>query len=211
MWRRRRIFLVIIWVVGLSLPVIVLAQGERQETQFSPDSFQHRMVRTYAIPFTDTTVLAIPKDAYNRFRIVQFWIDEGYLVGSLQKPSRWDIVGGWQSRVRKSYKGPASEFWAWMAADSASLKVQVPQRVWTDEETDRWIAWSRRNPQLANRLWPDIVRLLAYGGAGYRYADLLLRRVDRTEDADRVEAAYARCRVDCGALLEQLVSREAMK
>src|SRR5581483_3284676 len=131
---RRRTLLVLFGASGLGL--FVASFGS--EVQFSPDSFEHRRVRTFSLPHFGFNRLQVPlakfpRDSY-RVKIVRFWLDEGYLAAAPRPPERWDTVSG-QASWRGAYWGRAECLWVRGMLDS-------------DKTADRWIAWSRANPAL---------------------------------------------------------------
>src|SRR5690349_4424283 len=114
MWQRvRQPLLVLCWVIGLSFPLIVFGCGYGGEGQFSPDSFEFRGVSTFSFPYVDRTLLSFLGDPY-RQKIVQFWLDQGYLKDYLKEPKRWDMLSGHRAWQRRSFKGEAASFW-WVA------------------------------------------------------------------------------------------------
>jgi hypothetical protein len=132
-------------------------------------------VRTYYIPYTDVRLWTIPREPYRK-RIVQFWIDEGYLKPETGPTDRWDMITGdvgWQQRTSS---GNAKSFWRVSGCAS-------------DEQAEEWIAWSRRHPELAADLWPRVVGYLQKAaqsgqpGNCYGVAGLLMATVQQSEDA----------------------------
>jgi hypothetical protein len=189
MARLRRLLLMLTWVAGLSLPVVVFGCGRGKESQFSPDSFELRDVTCYSLPFVDWPFLSVSSTPY-RHKLVQFWIDEGYLDGKLREPTRWDH---------------ASRLWSWSESTSKGRAGWFGDLAWENG----WINWSRKNPRLAARLWPDIVRLLPHVSSDPDacLCALDLMWVANTTDAEDFDETYALQRRDWAALLERLTAR----
>lgn len=168
----------ILFVAGAgALALIVLAWGRCGEWQFSPDSFESRGVTCYYIPRTNVEIFRIAGTPY-RPKIVQFWSDAGYLPASSLGPKHWDVVTGWHPVPRQIYGGTAKQFWY-----RAGCK--------TDQMADEWIEWSRRHPDFADRLWPEVVGLIARRGNSYALAGLLMNWVGKTPDPKAFEKAFA--------------------
>lgn len=152
------------------------------ESQFSPETFEHRGVKLHHFPFTDVLIRVKPSNPYRK-RIVMFWIDEGYLRDLPKHARCWDTVTGWRSGQRWSYGGPAKAFWYRCGCQS------------DDGEKD-WIAWSKRNPQLASKLWPKVIDFLKSATDGrnsyvnYHLAAVLMMYVQDTQDQESYDAAY---------------------
>src|SRR6476619_4104291 len=83
-------------VVGIVCLMLVLLLGRGGESQFSPVTFELRGVRTYHIPYTDRQIWSIPGEPH-RPRIVQFWMEEGYLKPDAGPTDQWDLITGWVS------------------------------------------------------------------------------------------------------------------
>jgi hypothetical protein len=165
--------------VGLAA-LVVGGCGHGGESQFSPDSFEHRGVLYFWIPYTSIPVAAIPDERYQE-KIVTFWIGEGYFDHVVRQAARWDTIGGWRQFDRSSYGGAAKAFW-YLATCRG------------DEQADEWIEWSHENPKLAARLWPDVVRLVSKGdGESYAHAGALMRWVHKCTDPAEFDRAYDDC------------------
>ena len=189
MSRRSRL----LWIAGgvglVLLLVIVLGCGSI--SQFSPVTFEHRGVTTFVIPYTDVRIFSIPGKPC-RSRIVQFWIDEGYLKPEPGPTDRWDLIcgsasaPGWRSRAMGEAKG------FWYTAGCTS-----------DEGAEEWIAWSRRHPDLAKDLWPRVVGYLqtaadvSHRGEGYFVAGALMDYIRQAEDARTYQDRVGKWRQDC--------------
>jgi len=141
---RRRL----LWFTGGStlLALLVLPLGCGSLSQFSPVTFEHRGVQTWDVPYTGVRVVSIPGQP-RRVRIVQFWIDEGYLKPEPGPTERWDVITGEGFGRQWSHSGSSKSFWYGCLCGN-------------DESAEEWIAWSRRHPDLAADLWPRVVGLL---------------------------------------------------
>jgi hypothetical protein len=169
----------LLWVsvAGIAGVALVAPLGCGGESQFSPVTFEHRGVRTYHIPYTDVRLWSTPGEPYRK-RIVQFWIDEGYLKPETSPTERWDVITGWVSAPgwRLSRSGSAKSFWYHAGCQDG-------------EAAESWIHWSRRHPELAADLWPRVVGLLQQAAhrpgrsAWYAAAAVLMDSVQQVEDA----------------------------
>ena len=184
-----RLWAILFAVVGVVM-LILLIGGHYGESQFSPDSFETRGVSCYYIPQTNLEVLRWPGKPY-RMKIVQFWIDNGYLPETSPRAKRWDVISGWHPLPRQIYSGSAKAF-CYKAGCN------------TDEMADEWINWSRQHPDLADKLWPEVVSLLARGGYSYTLAGLLMNGVDKTPDPKAFETAFAAYREYAEAVRKEL-------
>ena len=183
MSRVRRRFL---WFAGgvILFLVFVVPLGCGSYSQFSPVTFEHRVLRTWEIPYTNVEVCSFPGTP-RRYRTVQFWIDEGYLNLESGPTECWHTISGHGTGWRGT--GHAKYFW-WYCQCS-----------W-DEEAEQWIAWSRRHPELAADLWPRVVGYLQkaadsqMSGACYHVAGMLMHDVREVEDAKTYHERVAKWR-----------------
>jgi hypothetical protein len=161
--------------------------GRSGESQFSPDTFQFRGVTYHYLVWTDSllfTVEGAPSSAYGP--LLKYWIEEGYFTPPPHPPKRWDVLTGWRSGRKGSWHGEASGFW-------------YTGLCYSDAEQGDWIAWSRKHPQLAKRLWPEVVRLLKeakYDLAGW----LMLVVWDTHDDETLFDRAFHDWQVDSGQI-----------
>jgi hypothetical protein len=184
------------WALAITAvaAVMVVWSGRGGEAQFSPDTFESRGVSYFYVPLTDLAVLSLPGRPYLK-KIVEFWIDEGYLPDPCKEPQRWDVITGWRAWQRYGYSGPAKLFWYRAGCRS-------------DEAADEWIEWSRRHPAFAARVWPQVVGLLGRGRqSDYHLAAELMLLVVKTADPGQFEKALAAWRAEVEAAERELSSR----
>ncbi len=149
--KRRRVIALSIFLI--SLPLCFVGCGHGGESQFSPDTYEHRGVRFLYVPGTDAIAWTWPSKP-TRLRIVRFWIEEGYFTPATNA-SQWDVINVWGSSIidRKRGSGGAKAFWYRAACN-------------TDENAEKWIAWSRQHPKRAAIVWPRVIELLKRAGNG---------------------------------------------
>jgi hypothetical protein len=184
-----RFRIILLFFIGV-LVLILAIGGGYGENQFSPDSFENRGVSTYYIPQTNIEIFRWPGKPY-REKIVQFWINEGYLAETIKRPNRWDTVSGWDPLTKQIYGGSAKAFWY-----RAGCK--------TDETAGEWITWSNQNPKLAAQLWPEVVSLVARGGYYYQLAARLMNLVDKTSDPMVFQVAFVSYRAEMETVKKEL-------
>lgn len=176
--RSRKRTLVIVFSLVFTL-LIIAGCGRGGEAQFSPDTMQKRGVTVYSIPYADVELFRIASPPRSPI-LVDYWIDQGFLIPPSNSDSiRWDVITGWRAWERLSFGGRAKGFWYRCSCRS-------------DDAMNEWIDWSKRHPDLANRLWPKVIELIQRGDSrGYALAGDLMYTVDESESAGEFEERFA--------------------
>ena len=142
----------------LAFSCLSLHKGERAE--FSPNTFQHRAVEFYYIPYLDVAVWSSIKCEYEH-PLVSYWRGCQYDVPQNRSDETWDTITGWCQDSNRCFNGPAKRFWYLCGCSSV-------------DDVKQWIAWSLNCADLAKQLWPSVIQLLRTGEEGYGRAALLM-------------------------------------
>ncbi len=187
-------------IVGIVLLIVfivcVISLGRWSESQFSPETFQHRSRWGYNIPFTDVELVSfVGEPALDP--IVSYWRQKGYLRKLPTQTDIWHVSFGRRSSNRLGYTGYAEGFWL------KAINVG-------DHRRSFWIDWSKQHPKAADRMWPMIITCLKATARGdkycklYRLANEVLLRLASAEPAGPIEQIIDTWKAEIKQLLPDL-------
>jgi hypothetical protein len=179
------------------LGALIFELGGGDESQFSPESFEFRGLRHTYLPWTDIHLFTIEDPPYSK-PIIGYWIEAGYLSQPANQPQRWDTITAWRTCPKVDWRGRAKRFW-------------YRSRCLSESEENAWIDWSRKHPPFANKLWPEVIKLLKQAGTTdppglyYELAGSLMMAVRESQDERTFEKAFHEWEAKSRAIKREIV------
>jgi hypothetical protein len=171
--------------LGLLFASLLLKRGGGR-FEFSPTSFEHRSETEYYLLDSDIRVFSWRGKPY-RMPLVRYWAKQGFFTPPSSLAENWDLITSWQHSTKRNCKGPARAFWHRTGCDHEDVQ-------------EEWIEWSHHHPDLAARLWPEVIFYLKRASRGGKYqvcyelAAELMRFVDKCNTTTSFDKSVSRWR-----------------